>query len=148
MQVMYHRRENFANLIISSGYGKWLSPGQACCLSFWQTIGPVPPKCAYSAVRERVPVLSMTLAPARSMRPRSAPAGKDPSNLTVADFLRRLGGIPAARVRLEPTPGTATEKDVIRVLGEENRPCELAEGTLVEKAISYEESEIAAYLIT
>jgi len=45
-------------------------------------------------------------------------------------------------------PGTATEKDVIRVLDEENRPCELVEGTLVEKAMGYEESEIAAYLIT
>lgn len=33
---------------------------------------------------------------------------------TVADLLRRLGRIPAFRVRLNPPPGTATEKDVVR----------------------------------
>jgi Uma2 family endonuclease len=71
-----------------------------------------------------------------------------PPNVTIADLLRRLGKIPAARVRLHPMPGTATEKDVIRILDEENRPCELVEGTLVEKAMGYEESAIAAYLIT
>jgi Uma2 family endonuclease len=66
-----------------------------------------------------------------------------PADATVADLLRRLGSVPARRVRLHPTPGTATEKDVIKVLDEENRPCELVEGTLVEKPMGYEESEIA-----
>jgi hypothetical protein len=56
------------------------------------------------------------------------------SNKTIADLLRRLGNIPAGRVRLHPMPGTADEKDVIRVLDEENQPCELVKGTLVEKA--------------
>ena len=51
-------------------------------------------------------------------------------------------------MRLHPTPGTATEKDVLDVLDRENRPCELVEGTLVEKAMGYEESEIAGLLIT
>jgi Uma2 family endonuclease len=69
------------------------------------------------------------------------------SNETIADLLQRLGNIPARRVRLHPMPGTANEKDVIRVLDEENQPCELVEGTLVEKAMGYEESAIAAYLI-
>jgi Uma2 family endonuclease len=67
---------------------------------------------------------------------------------TVADLLKRLGNIPANRVRLHPTPGTATEKDVIEVLNRENLPCELVEGTLVEKAMGYRESEIAGLLIT
>ena len=49
---------------------------------------------------------------------------------TIADLLTRLGNVPANRVRLHPTPGTATEKDLIRVLDHENRPCELVEGTL------------------
>jgi Uma2 family endonuclease len=67
--------------------------------------------------------------------------------VTIADLLRRLGNIPASRVRLYPTPGTATEKDVIKVLERENRPCELVDGTLVEKPMGYEESEIAATII-
>jgi Uma2 family endonuclease len=83
------------------------------------------------------------MSPIRTWKPRS-----NSPNVTIADLLRRLGKIPARRVRLDPMPGTATEKDVIRILDEENRPCELVEGTLVEKAMGYEESEIAAYLIT
>jgi Uma2 family endonuclease len=77
--------------------------------------------------------------------PRSTPLA---SSATIGDLLKRLGHIPAERVRLRPTPGTATEKDVIDVLDRENRPCELVEGTLVEKAMGYEESEIAGLLIT
>lgn len=71
-----------------------------------------------------------------------------PANATVADLLRRLGNVPPRRVRLHPTPGTATEKDVIQVLDEESRPCELVAGTLVEKPMGYEESEIALTLGT
>jgi Uma2 family endonuclease len=67
---------------------------------------------------------------------------------TVGDLLHRLGSVPAERVRLHPYPGTATEDDVIKVLDDENRPCELVEGTLVEKTAGYEESEIAGILLT
>jgi hypothetical protein len=77
--------------------------------------------------------------------PPSAPL---PSSETIGDLLKRLGHIPPERVRLRPTPGTATEKDVLDVLDRENRPCELVEGTLVEKAMGYEESEIAGLLLT
>ena len=38
---------------------------------------------------------------------------------TIGDLLKRLGNIPAGRVRLHPTPGTATEKDVIEILDRE-----------------------------
>ncbi len=38
-----------------------------------------------------------------------------PSYQTVADLLKQLGGVPASRVRMVPTPGTATEKDVVRI---------------------------------
>jgi Uma2 family endonuclease len=68
--------------------------------------------------------------------------------VTVADLLKRLGNIPPERVRLYPIPGTATEEDVIRVLDRENRPCELVDGTLVEKAMGLEESIIAVFLAT
>ena len=67
---------------------------------------------------------------------------------TIGDLLKRLGNIPAGRVRLHPTPGTATEKDVIEILDRENRPCELVEGTLVEKPMGYEESDIAGLIVT
>ena len=66
----------------------------------------------------------------------------------MGELLKRLGGIPASRVRLRPTPGTATEKDVLKILDGNERLCELVEGTLVEKAMGYEESEIAGFLIT
>lgn len=62
---------------------------------------------------------------------------------TVADLLTRLGNIPARRVRLVPVPGTATEKDVIAVEAREDRLCELVEGTLVEKVMGFDESELA-----
>jgi hypothetical protein len=71
-------------------------------------------------------------------RPRKTAARSHPSSSpsvateTIGDLLKRLGNIPAHRVRLHPTPGSATEKDVIDVLNRENRPCELVEGTLVE----------------
>ncbi len=70
------------------------------------------------------------------------------SAVTIGDLLKRLGHIPAARVRLRPTPGTATEKDVIDVLDRENVPCELVEGTLVEKPMGYEESALAILIGT
>jgi Uma2 family endonuclease len=69
------------------------------------------------------------------------------NGVTIADLLTRLGNVPASRVRLYPTPGTATEKDVIKVLDLENRPCELVEGTLVEKPMGFEESGVAVTII-
>jgi Uma2 family endonuclease len=79
----------------------------------------------------------------------------EPSSLherpeTLADLLRRLGNVPADRVRLRPPPGTATEEDVIRNNESPFRTavCELVEGTLVEKPVGWEESEIAGIIIT
>jgi Uma2 family endonuclease len=66
----------------------------------------------------------------------------------LGDLLKRLGNIPAERVRLHPFPGTATEKDVLQVLDDENRPCELVDGTLVEKSMGYEESALALLIGT
>ena len=62
---------------------------------------------------------------------------------TVADLLERLGEVPAERVRLIPTPGTATEQDVLNVHAREKRLCELVDGVLVEKPMGYFESVIA-----
>ncbi len=73
---------------------------------------------------------------------------QSPPIQTVADLLARLGDIPAHRVRFQPIPGTATERDVIDVEARENRLCELVEGTLVEKTMGYEESALALWLAT
>src|SRR5260370_18720142 len=69
-----------------------------------------------------------------------------PDIKTVADLRRRLGGIPLARIWYHPAPGTATEKDVIEAENRENRLCELVDGTLVEKAMGFEESRLALRL--
>jgi Uma2 family endonuclease len=67
----------------------------------------------------------------------------------VGQLLRRLGNIPASRVRLEPPPGTATERDLIHHNESKLRSaiCELVDGTLVEKAMGWSESEIAGLII-
>jgi Uma2 family endonuclease len=89
-----------------------------------------------------------------SRRPRKTKSTPVPCRTPLAnvenlgDLLKRLGSIPAERARLHPAPGTATEKDVLRALDHENRPCELVDGTLVEKPTGYEESAIAGLLIT
>jgi Uma2 family endonuclease len=68
---------------------------------------------------------------------------------TVADLLRRLGNVPAHRVRLHPTVGTATEKDLIRNNESKLKTslCELVDGCLVEKPMGWEESAIAGLII-
>ena len=93
--------------------------------------------------------MSTIRTPKRPPKPTKAPSGSPfASDVTIADLLKRLGNIPANRVRLHPTPGTATEKDLLEVLDRENRLCELVEGTLVEKPMGYEESEIAGTILT
>jgi Uma2 family endonuclease len=65
--------------------------------------------------------------------------------LTLADLMKRLGNVPLERVRFHPPPGTAVEKDVL----ESDRigvTCELVDGVLVEKAMSYRESLLAFFL--
>ncbi len=70
-----------------------------------------------------------------------------PIRRTVADLLASLGGIPADRVRLHPTPGTATEQDVLDVLDHENIPCEIVDGVLVEKAMGFHEASLNGILL-
>lgn len=62
--------------------------------------------------------------------------------MTVAELLKKLGGIPAERVLLDPPPGTATEKD-LRAVEPQGRICELVDGVLVEKAMGLAESYLA-----
>lgn len=79
--------------------------------------------------------------------PRAVPT--TPPRWTYADLIEAiqgLGDIPAERIRLDPMPGTATEQDVLDVLAHEGRICELIDGTLVEKAMGYEDGRIAVVL--
>lgn len=64
---------------------------------------------------------------------------------TLADVL--TDDIPAARVVLIPTPGTATEADAEAILLREKRLCELVDGVLVEKAMGFYGSNLACILI-
>ena len=66
--------------------------------------------------------------------------------ITLADLLERFGPIPAARIRYDPPPGTATEQDVITLEGRENRLFELIDGILVEKVVGFYESFLAMRL--
>jgi Uma2 family endonuclease len=66
---------------------------------------------------------------------------------TVDELLRSLGGVSPDRVRLDPVPGTATEKDVLRLYENDKRLFELVDGTLVEKVMGAKESFIAVQII-
>lgn len=61
---------------------------------------------------------------------------------TLEHRLQELGDIPANRVLLQPSPGTATIDDLVR-LNASSRLCELVDGTLVEKAMGFKESIVA-----
>jgi Uma2 family endonuclease len=50
-------------------------------------------------------------------------------------------------VRLHPPPGTATERDLIRLNDHSNRLYELVDGVLVEKVMGYPESSLTCELI-
>ena len=65
---------------------------------------------------------------------------------TLADLLRRLGGMPLDRIRFQPAPGTATVEDVTRVWEREGRLCELVDGVLLEKVMGWNESSLAVFL--
>lgn len=63
-----------------------------------------------------------------------------------AELLETLGVSPE-RVRLKPAPGTATVRDVERLLNIHKRKFELVDGTLVEKVMGMSESVVAAEVI-
>jgi Uma2 family endonuclease len=62
---------------------------------------------------------------------------------TLADLLRDLGDIPPGRVRRWPTPGTASEADLLEAVEKGGILCELVDGTLVEKPMGAMESGLA-----
>ncbi|MEM1061413.1 MAG: Uma2 family endonuclease [Planctomycetota bacterium] len=78
-----------------------------------------------------------------------SPEASEPLDVTVVtltELATRFGPIPVTRIRISPAPGTATERDLIAVNAGPGIPCELIDGTLVEKAVSAWASRIALRL--
>jgi Uma2 family endonuclease len=74
-------------------------------------------------------------------------AAAEPIDLTVADLVKRLGGVSTERIMLVPPPGTATEADVIRYLeAPRKRLCELIDGVLVEKPMGIREGIFGSWI--
>lgn len=65
----------------------------------------------------------------------------------LGQLLNQLGDVPPDRVRLDPPPGHATKRDLLKLLDRDNILCELVDGTLVEKAVGQVESVLAGWLI-
>jgi Uma2 family endonuclease len=76
-----------------------------------------------------------------------APTNGLPRDWSLADLRRHLGGVPLDRIRLFPTPGTATENDALRLHDREDRLYELVDGILVEKTVGVYESILTCFLI-
>jgi Uma2 family endonuclease len=69
-----------------------------------------------------------------------------PTQWTLADVQAHLPGFPPNRIRSYPSPGTATEADVLEAEARSGRICELIDGTLVEKVMASLESHLAVEL--
>lgn len=80
--------------------------------------------------------------PGRPSEPEPAP----PPYETVGDIAAKWPDLPIARVRLNPTPGTATERDLIRVNGRKQGLYELLDGVLVRKPMVFEDSVLEVRL--
>jgi Uma2 family endonuclease len=73
-------------------------------------------------------------------------AARTPAFETVGELVHQLGDIDPDRIRLQPQPGTATEKDLLSLRGRTERIFELVDGTLVEKVMGYDESSLTLRL--
>jgi Uma2 family endonuclease len=67
---------------------------------------------------------------------------------TASEVIAHFGDIPIARICTNPPPGEATEADVIEFHDHHDRLFELIDGTLVEKAMGWKESELAIIIAT
>ncbi len=73
--------------------------------------------------------------------------GAPPKFATLEDVLERVGHVPASRILMHPTPGTATEADLFdrKIVGV--RVCELVDGILVEKPVGFKDDGIGTWII-
>lgn len=66
--------------------------------------------------------------------------------LRMSDLLAQLGGIPPERVRLQPVPGQATERDLLHILDHEDCLSELIDGVIVDKPLWFPDAVLGAEL--
>jgi Uma2 family endonuclease len=69
-----------------------------------------------------------------------------PAVWTAVELATQFGAVSMDRVRTNPPPGLATELDVVAIHDQENRLCELQDGSLLEKTMGSYESYLAALL--
>src|SRR3954447_25350610 len=69
-----------------------------------------------------------------------------PNVVNVRDLIAHLGGVPPERIRMHPPPGTATEKDLLRLAERDKILCELIDGVLVEKVMGAREGGIGTWI--
>jgi Uma2 family endonuclease len=74
-------------------------------------------------------------------------ASTRPSAETLGDLLHQIGDISPHRIRLNPPPGKATERDLIRLNTHTDRIYELVDGVLVEKVMGVTESSLTVDLL-
>jgi len=70
-----------------------------------------------------------------------------PDDWTVADMLAALGGVSPERIQMNPTPGKATEDDLLALHARSGRICELVDGVLVEKIMGAPEALLAGFIL-
>jgi Uma2 family endonuclease len=73
-------------------------------------------------------------------------SGRRPRFENIGELLESLGGIPADRVRLDPMPGHATKRDLLRYHERGRKLYELVDRTLVEKPMGSPGSFLAIEL--
>src|SRR4051794_36541074 len=67
---------------------------------------------------------------------------------TLAELMDRLGNVPLERVRVNPPPGTATERDLLRMSDDgEDKLLELIDGVLIRKAPGFRESLLGGVIL-
>lgn len=77
--------------------------------------------------------------------PRTVP--RTPKYRHLGELMDRLGHVPAWRVCLDPPPGTATKRDLVRLHAREDKLYELIDGTLLEKPMGAPEAFLALELV-
>jgi len=73
-----------------------------------------------------------------------APPAAGPHN--VADLLAELGDVPPERVLVRPSPGSATEADLLVARAAGGPSCELVDGVLVAKTMGFFEARVSFIL--